>query len=187
VFSSVRARQLVADLLEVVSHLADLLGVHAGGHVLVVGAHDTGLARLEDDDTALAGLAAHHLLVVAQVHELLARDHDAGRTEPGVVVEARDWGASTDVREHRLRVQRAGARRTGEKGTSGKQRAGGRRGRSAAGGALTDRGALLGGDSEAAGPRGAVQADDAPVLDLTGGLEVVYVRLREHTRGPPCR
>ena len=43
--------------------------------------------------------------------------------------------------------------------------------------ALTDRGALLGGDGEAAGPGGAVEADDAAVLALAGGLKVVYVRL----------
>ena len=43
---------------------------------------------------------------------------------------------------------------------------------------LTDRSALLGGDGEAAGPGGAVEADDAAVLALAGGLEVVDVRLQ---------
>ena len=46
----------------------------------------------------------------------------------------------------------------------------------------TDRSALLGGDGEAAGPGGAVEADDAAVLALAGRLEVVDVCLRESKR-----
>ena len=44
---------------------------------------------------------------------------------------------------------------------------------------LTDRSALLGGDGEAAGPGGAVEADDAAVLALAGGLEVIDVCVPE--------
>ena len=72
---------LVADLLDVVGHLAELLRVVRRAHVRVVGSNQDARPALENVDAALALLATHHLLVVAEVHELLAFEHDAGGPE----------------------------------------------------------------------------------------------------------
>lgn len=79
-------RWLIANLLEVVSHLAHLLRVHGRGHILIVGAHNKCLASFEDGNATLALLANHHLLIVAQVHVFLARNHDSACAETRGVV-----------------------------------------------------------------------------------------------------